>query len=385
MKKFFLFVFAVAFVATGFAQTLKTMTFAGQERAWIEIAPANTGVAKPVMFLLHGLGDTISDYAEMVQTYANKPDWYYIIPQALHFNVDIPGVFSQDMGPAWNVGATIDVPLGTEPLVMPINAEIDDPGFLLAILDSLNADKDSVFFSGFSLGGFMSNRMGIEHSSRINAIASVSGTIGNNLYDSIPTAPVHVLHIHGTADDIISYADGSLNMLVQVNIGLGAEACVDFWINHNACDTVPSLYAYPNTADDDLTFERYNYTNPDNQTRVSFIKVENGAHEWYKQPAHDIDYFKEVVKFFGGVFGSGVPVRQLANSNTCTIYPNPVSNTLHVKGTTPGMLLQIYNILGSKVLETKLEQTENSINVSFLPKGLYLVKIENITRKIVIQ
>jgi poly(3-hydroxybutyrate) depolymerase len=40
----------------------------------------------------------------------------------------------------------------------------------MAILDSLennmNINTDSVFFMGFSMGGFMSNRMAIEHGDR---------------------------------------------------------------------------------------------------------------------------------------------------------------------------------------------------------------------------
>ena len=71
----------------------------------------------------------------------------------------IPQAINEGNGTMWNAA------------LMP--SDIDDSGFLMALLDSLAVqypvNQDSIFFTGFSMGGFMSHRMAIEHGDRINA------------------------------------------------------------------------------------------------------------------------------------------------------------------------------------------------------------------------
>ena len=61
------------------------------------------------------------------------------------------------------------------------------------------------------------------------------------------------------------------------------------------------------------------------------------------------------------------------DSNALVIFPNPVNNVLNIKAT------DISNIQGVKIIDLQgkvvLEKTNNSINVSTLAKGLYIVKI----------
>ena len=56
------------------------------------------------------------------------------------------------------------------------------------------------------------------------------------------------------------------------------------------------------------------------------------------------------------------------------IYPNPVKNTLHIKGISKSTQVFIYDTLGRKVLETKINESNNAINVSGL-SGMYWVNI----------
>lgn len=57
------------------------------------------------------------------------------------------------------------------------------------------------------------------------------------------------------------------------------------------------------------------------------------------------------------------------------VYPNPVENMLYVKNISDLKLIDVYNYLGQKVLQTK----EATINVSQLSQGMYLLKIHTIS------
>ncbi len=132
----------------------------------------------------------------------------------------------------------------------------------MAILDSLenhfNIDTDSVFFMGFSMGGFMSHKMAIEHGDRITAIASVSGTIGTAMIGQTPQFKVNVLHFHGTADSQVRYEDAGFNSGIgYYSVGMGAEQTVDAWRNWNSGQQEPVITYFPDIKDDVKTFERY--------------------------------------------------------------------------------------------------------------------------------
>ena len=65
-----------------------------------------------------------------------------------------------------------------------------------------------------------------------------------------------------------------------------------------------------------------------------------------------------------------------------TIYPNPTNDKLQLKKTK----IKIYNIVGSLVYQSSIKnfQSEIQIDVSFLQKGIYIIDIENITKKKII-
>jgi hypothetical protein len=57
-----------------------------------------------------------------------------------------------------------------------------------------------------------------------------------------------------------------------------------------------------------------------------------------------------------------------------SIYPNPASNIISIKGVELGSKVQIYDIIGRKVLSSQIEINNNTIDVSEL-KGIYAVNI----------
>jgi poly(3-hydroxybutyrate) depolymerase len=272
-----------------------------------------------------------------------------------------------------------------------INPDVDDSGFLTALLDSLienyNVDEDSVFFFGFSLGGFMTNRMAKEHSDRITAIASVSGTIGNYIVSVTAPASINALHIHGTADNTVKYEDASISIqgMDCNSVGLGAEATAEYWRNFNNCDATPIIYDYPNIKNDGITFQRYYYLNGDNNSRTALIKVDGGTHSWYSSSQNDIDYFDEIIKFFRNEWEPAATSVKENFTEKFSIYPNPANTNISIAIESANQKLEIYNVLGAKVFEGQLNSIVNNIDISDFVKGVYFVKINNKVQNLIVQ
>ncbi|MCB2221765.1 MAG: choice-of-anchor D domain-containing protein [Bacteroidetes bacterium] len=67
-------------------------------------------------------------------------------------------------------------------------------------------------------------------------------------------------------------------------------------------------------------------------------------------------------------------ISDLNSENAIRIYPNPVKDILHLENLKDHQII-IYDILGNSVLKTLGATGTEEINVSYLPSGIYLVKI----------
>lgn len=365
MKKVSMLVLAVLFGGSVLAQSeTREMTWDGTTREYIEYLPsAYTGdETVPVVFALHGLGDTMENFSGTgMHLMADTANVICITPQAL-----LATHMGYQIGTAWNSGASYN---GIVP-----NQDVDDVGFLMAILDSLNShyniDTNRVFFFGFSMGGYMCNKMACETGERINAIASVSGTMGN-AYNPDPQNHTACLHIHGTADETVAYTGN--------DSGIDADSLVNFWVNHNGNDTAAVFYEYPDTVDDGLTFERYVY--PNGAEQVAHIKVIGGQHAWYHYPTNDIDYAREIWRFFMQRFDEGsdnaTNARQI--DPDFVLFPNPARNVVHLKfpdAFYPNQL-HLYDIQGRCVKSWQIDNPAPKINLKAVPAGNYILRSAN--------
>jgi len=376
MKKIVLLIATLSIGLLVFAQqTTRTLNWDDTDREYLEYVPTSyTGDNPvPVVFCLHGLGDTMEAFnGAGFNLIANETGWIVITPQAL-----MSTILGYEFGTAWNSGAGAeDTPYGT----IILNDGVDDSGFLIAVLDSLenhfNINTDSVFFMGFSMGGFMSNKMAIEHGDRITAVASVSGTIGKFLTTE-PTNNINTLHIHGTADQTISFDNAEVNFgsgLIY-SVGMGAEECVEYWRIYNNCDENPIVNMFPDTQEDGKTFQRYVFQNGDNNSHSAFIKVIEGDHDWYSTPQNDLDYTTEIYKFFTNTMDFSVGLENDISKTDINVYPNPAKNFVHIRvGDTEQAALRVYDILGSVVKSEKLSN-DNIVDIRDLPQGMYVFRI----------
>lgn len=90
---------------------------------------------------------------------------------------------------------------------------------------------------------------------------------------------------------------------------------------------------------------------------------------------HSIDYFDDVKVWADTSTG----INETSASNTVQIISDQAKDIITIKcnNEAAGQLISIYNIQGQLILQQPLLEAINDINISALPKGLYVVKAGN--------
>ncbi|HOK51488.1 MAG TPA: T9SS type A sorting domain-containing protein, partial [Bacteroidales bacterium] len=70
--------------------------------------------------------------------------------------------------------------------------------------------------------------------------------------------------------------------------------------------------------------------------------------------------------------------------NASFIYPNPAKNILYVSAKA-GKEVKIYNVAGSLVFSRITASNIDKIDISKLPAGVYFVKVDNLTEKLLVK
>ena len=291
------------------------------------------------------------------------------------------------IGSTWNSG--IEMTIMGNPFVP--NSDVDDAGFLLALVDELGTsytlDSDSLFFTGFSMGAFMTHRMAIEHPNRINAVAAASGLIPLCYAGSTPSEHISVLHIHGTNDNTIN-PDGTASPIPgmgQMTLGLSVDATIDFWRTANQCDMDAVTNTYADTENDGMSFSISTYKNSTDNTRVALLTVDGGEHKWYEE-GHDVQYLNVIHDFFtnhNSYIFTGID--ESSSSPELSIYPNPAYNTITVESPSNTQLF-IHSADGRVIATKPLSGGNNLIDISSYSAGLYLLRtIDGQTSSLIIK
>jgi len=371
MKKlYFLIAFAFLFINVNGQKTSKVITFGGVSRSYIEYVPAihNNATQVPLMICLHGLGDDMNNfYGIGMNRVADTANFIVLTPQAL-----VASVYGYTVGTAWNSGAGY--------MGITLNANVDDVGFMQALIDTTsrlyNIDSKRIYVCGFSMGGFMSNRMACDKGNKIAAIASVAGTIGSGL-TCHPVRPIPVCHFHGTADSTVYYTG---NMY-----GLDPEALVSYWRTNNQCEQTPVYKEFPNTANDNMTVENYFYAAPTTGADVEFYKVNGADHQWLFLPNNDVSYTEEIWKFVSKyVLPDGWNISEKQANENIVVYSN-ATNLIVQNLASSNLLVKIFDVNGKYLTGDSSNDSEISIPISSYSKGILLVevydKVKNISSR----
>ncbi len=123
--------------------------------------------------------------------------------------------------------------------------KIDDVSFIRQVIEDIDQeyglDFNRIFVTGFSNGALLAHRLGAELSDIIAAIAPISGAAGGKATTNsmtymhpIPSDPISVLMIHGTADDLIPYDGGRIMNNDRKFIEfISVRESLEFWARSN--------------------------------------------------------------------------------------------------------------------------------------------------------
>lgn len=352
----------------------KGFTFQGNARQYRVYKSPNYNASNPasLVLTLHGLGDNMTNFSGIgMNTVADTANIIVVVPQAMTDAL---------AGTAWNSGAGMS---GYFP-----NSSINDVAFMSALIDTIKnnyvINANRVYACGFSMGGFMTERLAIALNNKITAFASVSGTFGTGLSSYNPNKKISIAHFHGTADGTVPFAGNAS--------GISADSLVKFWVNNDQCNTTPVHTALPNTKNDGYTVDHYKYINGLNNSEVEFFKVTGADHVWLTA-ANDISYTVEIWKFFNKhktLTTTGI--NDIESKIEMTISPNPTTNKISIKSSdnVKNCTIKIYNTIGQQLFKQEWsgEETTISLKNSGLVNGTYYLEFTNdsktLTKKIVL-
>lgn len=160
-------------------------------------------------------------------------------------------------------------------------AETNDVNFIDQLIDQLLLDYDidpkRVYVTGVSNGGFMTYSIACELSDRIAAVASVAGSMTQNILSTScnPSRQLPVMHIHGTNDAVVLW-EGQESCLGGI---ASIDEVVGFWRVNAECGETYNELTYQNTnTSDGSTASKRTYDNCGG--KVQFVVIEGGGHNW---------------------------------------------------------------------------------------------------------
>lgn len=158
---------------------------------------------------------------------------------------------------------------------------IDDVKFIESVIQKVTAnypiDRNRIFITGHSNGGFMTQRMLIEKTHLFKAGVSVTAHISKNvLMNSTPTKPISVAFMSGTEDPLVPYEGG---FVVDGEEVLGAEDSTRRWVEWNECNKDAKVETI-NKERDETSLEIYTYKGCKENVEVKLYKLIGAGHMW---------------------------------------------------------------------------------------------------------
>lgn len=247
----------------------KTVTIGRLDRSYELYLPSRYTAAErpPLVIVLHGAsacGAVIGMYTGFNE-YAEKMNFLALYPNSF--------------GPYWNDGR-VDMHSPS------FKVNINDVAFISRLISLMvlryRVDPKRVYVAGFSNGGMMALRLGIELSGKLAAVASVSGTLPRHLAMLSPREPVPVILIHGSDDMTVPWSGGKLQSGGRRHGEvLSIIDTAAYFAVKNRCGVQPSMQVLADGDSDDGTVVfhvAYPCSEPGRE--VLLLSIQGGGHTW---------------------------------------------------------------------------------------------------------
>ena len=237
----------------------------GRTRTFNYLVPAGkAGQSLPLVIALHGrLGDGKGqDKLSGASAVAEKEGFVLALPDGYSKSWHD----ARDKGPAAEAG-------------------VDDVAFLSALIDwfvaQQHVDPARVYVMGMSNGGFMTLTLACALTDKIAAVASVTGTVSENLKASCaPSRPIPVALFLGDADPLVPYEGGDVARGKNGRAISGPDSAALF-AGLNGCASTPAVSELPDVdANDGTRIALSLYGECRAGSEVRLYTVRGGGHTW---------------------------------------------------------------------------------------------------------
>jgi polyhydroxybutyrate depolymerase len=260
--------------------------------------------------------------------------------------------------------------------------DIDDVGFISALIDSLSSnyaiDTLRIYATGMSNGAFMSYRLACELSDKIAAIAPVAGSMA--LDECLPVQSVPIIHFHSYLDSNVPY-NGGYGDGVSNHYNPPIDSVLSIWSDINGCTIVQD------TLVNDSNYSHVIWNDCDCNAAIEYYITQDGGHSWpggnqtiigdpvSSLQATDLlwDFFQEhtlICDEFLGIHETPL------NEKLLKVFPNPTTGTFILVGHKIRNVI-VYNYEGKEVFELEIHPSDMlNLDLAGEPIGNYLVKVQ---------
>lgn len=255
-----------------------SMEVAGLQRSYRTYVPRGLPKGAPLVLVMHGSGE--GPQAIRVGTGYG----FERLADAHGFAVVYPKSFGFDWNDCSAIGDTA---------VNGVRA--DDAGFLAALVDKLVAelgvDPQRVFAAGVSNGGSMALRLALEHPTRYRAVAASAANVPapQNFQCRPATRTPSVMILNGTADPLVPYDGGEINLLGLFYKGgqvISSTASAQYFADRNAITAQPQVRLTPTAQG--ARVEHTHWPAADGRTEVELVTLHGAGHglpqPWSRRP-----------------------------------------------------------------------------------------------------
>ena len=259
-----------------------SLTHKGLDRYYLIYTPTTItdNDEAPVLFALHGYGSSAETHKAytMHEPFANTNKAIVVYAQGYKLETALTSSSSHWNVGAWTIGSTVD--------------DIDFINTIIDLIDDKAAiNKNRIYSSGMSNGGFMSYNLACNLSSRIAAIVSVTGSFSSEmLADCNPEHPTPVMQIHGTLDPTVPFNGNSALGMVPI------ETTLEFWADYNLCNPVPEISVI-DFFDLGMSVDHKVYKECQNNVQVELFKSSGMDHTWPIESIYGVGATKEIWSF----------------------------------------------------------------------------------------
>lgn len=334
----------LSLAASGFAQTNVTLSFqvAGKARHSVVHVPSGT-TKPPVVFFIHGANGSGANFQRETKgdATADREKFIAVYPSAS----------------ATGAGGTWDDMRGT-----------GNFPFFQAIIDTLNAryqiDKNRIYMTGFSQGGFISFAAGCFYSDVYAAIAPVSG---HAVSPCTLKRPVPTFMTWGASEGTSFLADR------------------DLWVGFNKCTGAPTTTRnYPATTPN-AKGTLVSYGTCDQGSAVQMDSISGQGHQWPGTSAGN--HADEVWSFFKkyslqGPTGISAPKPSRFGADLSVSY---ASGKIRLEGLSEAARVRVADLRGH-VIATAV--AKGDVSMPGLSGGVYVVTVgekgSSVARKVLV-